>query len=271
MIFAHDIPDGAKLYFGKKAKIKREVERLASEVFESLDYEEIVSPFFSYHQLEALSEKELIRFTDKENRNLALRGDSSIDIIRIVLKRLKSEAKKWFYIQPVFRAPSTEINQIGAEWLEGNIEDILNTNINILKRLNKNYPLVLSHIQIPKKVCELTGLDIEDIKKMRIYKFKEPWLKELLKINKPEDIDLNVYPYEIGNYLKELIETSKKINYDIILAPLYVANLRYYTGLFYRFINKNDVIAKGGEYIVEGIRSSGFSIYTDNLLKDLDG
>jgi len=271
MIFAHDIPDGAKLYFGKKAKIKREVERLASEVFESLDYEEIVSPFFSYHQLEALSEKELIRFTDKENRNLALRGDSSIDIIRIVLKRLKSEAKKWFYIQPVFRAPSTEINQIGAEWLEGNIEDILNTNINILKRLNKNYPLVLSHIQIPKKVCELTGLDIEDIKKMRIYKFKEPWLKELLKINKPEDIDLNVYPYEIVEFLKELIETSKKINYDIILAPLYVANLRYYTGLFYRFINKNDVIAKGGEYIVEGIRSSGFSIYTDNLLKDLDG
>jgi len=270
MIFAHDIPEGAKLYFGKKAKIKREIESIASEVFENEEYEEIVSPYFSYHQLEALDEKELIRFTDRENRTLALRGDSSIDIIRIVLKRLKSEAKKWFYIQPVFRAPSTEINQIGAEWLEGELKDVLNTNINILKRLNRNYPLILSHIQIPKKVCELTGLDMEDIKKMRIYKFKEPWLKELLKINKPEDINFDKFPNEIAKYLNELKKISEEINYDIILAPLYVANLRYYNGIFYRFINNNDVIAKGGEYIVEGIKSSGFSIYTDNLLKDLD-
>ncbi len=270
MIFAHDIPEGAKLYFGKKAKIKREIEKLASEVFENEEYEEIVSPYFSYHQLEALDEKELIRFTDSENRTLALRGDSSIDIIRIVLKRLKSEAKKWFYIQPVFRAPSTEINQIGAEWLEGELKDVLNTNINILKRLNRNYPLILSHIQIPKKVCELTGLDMEDIKKMRIYKFKEPWLKELLKINSPREIDLKRFPNEIATYLKELQGISKKIKYDIILAPLYVANLRYYNGIFYRFIHNNNVIAKGGEYIVEGIKSSGFSIYTDNLLKDLD-
>ena len=271
MIFAHDIPDGAKLYFGKKAKIKREIERLASEVFENEEYEEIVSPYFSYHQLEALDEKELIRFTDTENRTLALRGDSSIDIIRIVLKRLKSEAKKWFYIQPVFRAPSTEVNQIGAEWLEGELKDVLNTNIDILKRLNKKYPLVLSHIQIPKKVCELTGLDIEDIKKMKTYKFKEPWLKELLKINSADDINFSKFPKEIADYLKEMKKLADSINYDIILAPLYVANLRYYTGLFYRFLNKNDCIAKGGEYKVEGIKSAGFSIYTDNLLKDLDG
>ncbi|QCI29049.1 ATP phosphoribosyltransferase regulatory subunit [Caminibacter pacificus] len=271
MIFAHDIPDGAKLYFGKKAKIKREIEHIASEVFENEEYEEIVSPYFSYHQLEALSEKELIRFTDRENRSVALRGDSSIDIIRIVLKRLKSEAKKWFYIQPVFRAPSTEINQIGAEWLEGNIEDVLNTNINILNRLSKKYPLILSHIQIPKEVCKLTGLDIEDIKKMRIYKFEEPWLKELLKVNSIEDLeDLSKYPQSIAESLKELKKVAKEVNYDIILAPLYVANLRYYTGVFYRFINKNDVIAKGGEYVVESVKSAGFSIYTDNLLKDLD-
>ncbi len=270
MIFSHDIPDGAKLYFGKKAKIKREIEHIASEVFENEEYEEIVTPYFSYHQLEALNEKELIRFTDNENRTLALRGDSSIDIIRIVLKRLKSEAKKWFYIQPVFRAPSTEINQIGAEYLEGDLIDVLNTNLNIFKRLNKNYPLIISHIQIPKIVCELTGLNIEDIKNMRIYKFKQEWLKELVKVNSV-DINLKLFPKEITKYLEEMIELAKKTNYNTILAPLYVANLKYYTGIFYRFINNNDIIAKGGEYMVEGIKSSGFSIYTDNLLKDIDG
>ena len=265
MIFAHDIPDGAKLYFGKKAKIKREIEHIASSVFENEEYEEIVTPYFSYHQLEALSEKELIRCTDKENRTLALRGDSSIDVIRLVIKRLKSEAKKWFYIQPVFRAPSTEINQIGAEWLEGNLKEVLKTNLNILNRLNKNYPLIISHIKIPEIASKLSGVSIEDIKKQRIYKFSD-WMKKLLVFDKNSNI--NEFPAEIREYLKEMLEFSE---FNPIYEPLYVANLRYYDGVFYRIINKNDIISKGGSYIVDNIKSVGFSIYTDNLLKDVDG
>ena len=265
MIFAHDIPDGAKLYFGKKAKIKREIEHIASEVFENEKYEEIVTPYFSYHQLEALSEKELIRCTDKENRTLALRGDSSIDVIRLVIKRLKSEAKKWFYIQPVFRAPSTEINQIGAEWLEGDLREILKTNLNILNRLNKNYPLIVSHIKIPQIASKLSGVSLEDIKKQRIYKF-DNWMKKLLVFDK--NTNINEFPAEIREYLKEMLEFSE---FNPIYEPLYVANLRYYDGVFYRIINKNDIISKGGSYIVDDIKSVGFSIYTDNLLKDVDG
>ena len=265
MIFAHDIPDGARLYFGKKAKIKREIEHIASSVFENEEYEEIVTPFFSYHQREALSEKELIRCADKENRTLALRGDSSIDVIRLVIKRLKSEAKKWFYIQPVFRAPSIEINQIGAEWLEGDLKEVLKTNLNILKRVNKNYPLVISHIKIPQIASKLSGVSIDDIKKQRIYKFND-WMKKLLVFDKNSNID--EFPREIREYLKEMLEFS---DFEPIFEPLYVANLRYYDGVFYRIINKNDIIAKGGSYIVDDIKSAGFSIYTDNLLKDVNG
>jgi len=267
MIFAHDIPEGGKLYFGKKAKLKREIEHIASEVFENLEYEEIVSPYFSYHQLEALSEKELIRCTDKENRTLSLRGDSSIDVIRLVIKRLKSEAKKWFYIQPVFRAPSTEIYQIGAEWLEGDIKDIINTNLAILNRLNKNYPLIISHIKIPYIASELSGVDIEDIKRMRIDKF-DTLLKNLLNFNKNSNI--KDFPIEIRSYLEEIKEISSGVE-NVIFAPLTVANLRYYDGIFYKILNKNDLIAKGGSYKVDEIRSVGFSIYTDNLLKDING
>ncbi len=265
MIFAHDIPDGGKLYFGKKAKIKREIEHIASEVFENEEYEEIVTPFFSYHQLEALSEKELIRCTDKKNRTFALRGDSSIDVIRIVIKRLKSEAKKWFYIQPVFRAPSTEIYQIGAEWLEGDLKKVLNTNLNILKRVNKNYPLIISHIKIPEIVSKISGVSLEDIKKQRIYKFNS-WMKKLLVFDK--NSDTKEFPSEIREYLKEMLEFSE---FNPIFEPLYVANLRYYNGVFYRIINNNDIIAKGGSYIVDNVKSVGFSIYTDNLLKDMNG
>jgi len=271
MILKHDIPQGAKLYFGKEAKIKREIENIAAEVFETLEFEEIVTPFFSYHQLEALDEKELIRFTDEKNRSLALRGDSSIDVVRLVIKRLRSAAKKWFYIQPVFRAPSSEMYQIGAEWLEGNLVDILKANNLIFERLNKSYTLQLSHIKIPQKVAEITGLEIEDIKKMRLYKFEDEWLKKLVSIHMADDLDnLDMFPDEIAMYLNELKEVAKHFE-NAIIAPLYVANLRYYTGVFYRVLKDNTVYAKGGEYVVEGERSVGFSIYTDNLLKDING
>jgi len=265
MIFAHDIPDGGKLYFSKKAKIKREIEHIASSVFENEEYEEIITPFFSYHQLEALSEKELIRCADKENRTLSLRGDSSIDVIRLVIKRLRSEAKKWFYIQPVFRAPSKEIYQIGAEWLEGDLKEILKTNLNILNRLNKAYPLIVSHIKIPQIASTLSGISLDDIKKQRVYKFNN-WMKKLLVFDK--NSDLKEFPVEIREYLEEMLEFSE---FNPIFEPLYVANLRYYDGVFYRIINKNDIIAKGGSYIVDNIKSVGFSIYTDNLLKDVNG
>jgi histidyl-tRNA synthetase len=269
MIFEHEIPSGSRFYFGKSAKIKREIERIASEVFDANEFEEIITPYFSYHQNEAVNEKEIIKLTDSQNRNLALRADSSIDVIRLVIKRLKSEAKKWFYIQPVFRYPSNEIYQIGAEWLEGNLKEILNINKQIFDRLGKSYTLQISHIKIPQVVCELTGLNIEDIKKMRIYKFKENWLKKLVEVHSQEDLDnLEIYPKEIQGYLKEIKELSDE---NTIIAPLYVTNLRYYTGIFYRFIKENSIYAKGGEYKVEGIRSVGFSIYTDNLIKDING
>jgi histidyl-tRNA synthetase len=269
MIFEHEIPSGSRLYFGKSAKIKREIEQIASEVFNNNDFEEIITPYFSYHQNEALNEKEIIKLRDSENRNLALRADSSIDVIRLVIKRLKSEAKKYFYIQPVFRYPTTEIYQIGAEWLEGDLKEILKINKEIFNRLNKNYTLQISHIQIPKIVCKLTGLCIDDIKKMKLYKFKEDWLKELVKVNSKEDLeDLSIYPDEIKSYLKELKELADD---NSIIAPLYVTNTRYYTGIFYRFIKGNSVYSKGGEYQVEGIKSVGFSIYTDNLIKDING
>jgi histidyl-tRNA synthetase len=121
------------------------------------------------------------------------------------------------------------------------------------------------------KVAEITGLDIEDIKKMRLYKFEDGWLKKLVAIHTLKDLEnLEVFPNEIAGYLKELKEVASHFE-NAIIAPLYVANLRYYTGVFYRFLKNNTVYAKGGEYVVEGERSVGFSIYTDNLLKDING
>jgi len=99
MIFEHEIPSGSRLYFGKSAKLKRKIENVAGEILESLGFEEIVTPIFSYHQHESFSDlKPLIRLNDQANQKVTLRADSTVDVVRIVTKRLgrSMESKKWF-------------------------------------------------------------------------------------------------------------------------------------------------------------------------------
>ena len=117
MIFEHEIPSGSRLYFAKTAKIKREIENIASETLYGLGFEEIVTPLFSYHQHESFDEqKPLVRLNDEENHEVTLRADSTADVVRIVTKRLgrSTESKKWFYIQPTVTFPTKEQYQIGA-------------------------------------------------------------------------------------------------------------------------------------------------------------
>jgi len=274
MIYSHEIPKGANFYFSKTAKLKREIEAIASEVFENEEYEEISTPFFSYHQQEALSNKELIKIQDKENRELSLRADSSIDVIRLVIKRLKSNSKKWFYIQPVFRYPSNEINQIGMEYLEANLSEAIRVNRLILDKIDIKYTLQISNINIVKLVEKLTDIDIEDIKKTNIEKLsKIDWVNKLLYIHTKDDLkDLTPYPQEIQTELQKIKQLANKFD-DVVISPLFFADFNYYDGLFFRIINKNELLSMGGEYEVENQEAVGFSIYTDSLieLKEING
>ena len=123
MVQDHEIPKGARLYFGQTAKIKRDIEKIASEILYAEGFEEIATPLFSYHQHKFIEdEKVLIRLSDDKNRELSIRADSTIDVVRLITNRLgrSTEHKKWFYIQPVYRYPTQEFHQIGAEVLESN-------------------------------------------------------------------------------------------------------------------------------------------------------
>jgi ATP phosphoribosyltransferase regulatory subunit HisZ len=120
MIYEHEIPSLSRLYFGKSAKLKRDIEAIASDILYQEHYEEIATPVFSYHQHDSIDEQELIRFSDNQNHIISLRADSTLDIVRIITKRLgkSSNQKKWFYIQPVYKFPTLEVNQIGVEEIE---------------------------------------------------------------------------------------------------------------------------------------------------------
>jgi histidyl-tRNA synthetase len=269
MIYSHDIPKGGKLYFGKSAKLKREIEAVSAEVFENNEFDEIVTPYFSYHQLEALKSKDLIKLNDIQNRDLTLRGDSSIDVIRLVIKRLKSNSKKWFYIQPVFRYPSIEINQIGAEILEGDLSEAIILNKLLMDKLSLTPTIQISNIKIIKLVKQLTNITEEELKKENLNAFsKIDWLKKLSYIHSKEDLeDLSIYPDEIKNELLKIKNLINKINFDIVIAPLFYAEFNYYDGIFYRFFINNSLLSMGGEYEINKIRAVGFSLYTDNIIE----
>ncbi len=170
MIDEHEIPTGSRLYFGKSAKLKRELESTASALLEKAGFEEIVTPFFSYHQHKSLNEKEIVRFSDEQNNLVSLRADSTLDVVRLMTKRLGRSTKqnKWFYIQPVFRYPSVEVNQIGAEFI-GN--DDLSQSIELCGEVFKKFdlnPLVhISNIKIPKIIANELNLDLSIFERAR--------------------------------------------------------------------------------------------------------
>ena len=276
MIFEHEIPEGSKLYFASTAATKRFIENRASELLSKAGFEEIITPLFSYHQHQSIcDERELIRLGDSDNHSMSLRADSTIDVVRILGKRLggNTEHKKWFYIQPVYRYPSIEQYQIGAEILgESNLAVALKQATTIFKTLELQPLLQISNINIPRLLSELLDLELDDFRHVNIEKFlslKIQWLTQLVYLEKFEDIAplLEIAPEAICVELLKIQALCAGLEYpNVVIAPLYYAKMLYYDELFFRVIEANEVYAMGGRYRDEETVSVGFAIYTDTLI-----
>ena len=280
MIFEHEIPKGSRLYFGSTAKAKRRLENQVCDILDNCGFEEILTPNFSYSQHQAIAnERKLIKFSDEQNEQVSLRADSTLDVVRIITKRLgrTTTHKKWFYVQPIFTYPSKEEYQIGCEWIDhDNIADIMNLTADILKALKIEPILQISNINIPKLVSDELNIDIDLFKNREIatlFKLNCEWLNKLIKVKDIASLEnvINIVPISIKAQLEKLLCKAKEVNYsNIIIAPLYYGSLRYYDGIYYRVINENLTLCNGGVYSSEGISSLGFALYTDNLLKILE-
>ena len=275
MLMEHEIPEGSKLYFGEIAKIKRKIENLASEIFEKNQFQEIILPTFSYHQLKSIASEQLIHLTDRNNHPMNLRADSTIDLSKILLKRIGKNNKnsRWFYIQPIYRYPSSEQYQIGAEKI-GNtdLNEILKINIDIFSTLNFFPLLQLSNIAIPKLISEKLNISIQLFQNIEIKKLLElkiDWLTKLIYLEKVEEIQdiLKDLPDFLKDEVLAIQELAQNIKYkDVRVAPLYYTKMDYYDNLIFKFIGDNRVFARGGRYSIDEISSVGFSIYTDEVL-----
>ncbi|MDP3302058.1 MAG: ATP phosphoribosyltransferase regulatory subunit [Sulfuricurvum sp.] len=279
MIFEHEIPEGSRLYFAGTAKTKRFIETKASELLSASGFEEIVTPLFSYHQhLSVSDEWELLRLGDVKNHAMSLRADSTIDVVRIIKKRLGTNTthKKWFYIQPVYSFPSTEQYQVGAEIIdECNLSVVLNEATAILSALKIEPLLQISNINIPRVLSEMLNLELDDFRHVNIEKFlslKLEWLTQLVYLEKVEQIEplLQIVPDVIRDELLKIKKLCMGLQYpNYVIAPLYYAKMLYYDELFFRVIEKNEVYAMGGRYKDEETVSVGFAIYTDALVEAL--
>ncbi len=274
MIFEHEIPSGSRLYFGKSAKLKREIEYVASQTLDGLGFEEIVTPLFSYHQHESFDDKKpLLRLNDEENHEVTLRADSTADVVRIVTKRLgrSTESKKWFYIQPTVTFPTKEQYQIGAEVIDGNFEKMAETTVVLLKQIGIEPVMQIANIRIPHLLNEKYGVSLEVLKSMHVEQIMNadlPWIEQLVRLNSVNDLnDLSAFPDDIKAELEKIKEATENIEYNnMVISPLFYAKMRYYDSLTFRMFEDNSLLAMGGIYTIDGVEAAGFALYTDECI-----
>ena len=282
MIFEHEIPANSKLYFGKSAKLKREIENSAASLLEELGFSEIATPLFSYHQHNTFdNDKLLIRVNDTFNSNITLRADSTVDVVRIVTKRLNRvfNQKRWFYIQPVFTYPTNEQYQIGGELIKEDVIEAIKVALKLLEKLDIKANFQIANIKIPYLLTQKYGFNLDDIKSLRLEKILQSsykWIANLIKINKASDLkDISSYPNDIKNELIKILEIAQQIECkNLLISPLYYAPMRYYNSIVFRSFLKEDLYLTGGEYEIKDIKGAGFALYTDTIiakkLKDID-
>jgi len=277
MIFEHEIPNGSRLYFGALAKKKRELENTIASFVAKKDFEEIVTPNFSYSQHQSIDdENQLIKISDSQNNQVSLRADSTLDVARIITRRLgrTTSHKKWFYIQPVFTYPSNENYQIGLEWLEyDNASDMINLTSEVLDLVGIKALIQVTNINIPKLVASELNITLDIFKNgdiSKLFDLKIEWLDKLIAVTTNDDLRAIVssLPLNVKGEVEKLINIVEAVKYEnTTVSPLYYTPMKYYDDVYYRVIQDNLTIARGGRYKSEGVSSLGFALYTDNLLK----
>jgi len=277
MIHEHEIPKGSQLFFGKSAKDKRDLENSLASFLYKEGFQEIITPNFSYTQHQSIdNENELIKISDENNNQVSLRADSTLDVARIITKRLgrTTKHKKWFYIQPVFTYPSSENYQIGLEWLEHtNTSEVINLCANTFSQIDLKPLIQITNIKIASLVAKNLNISIDLFKDgliSKLFEQKITWLDKLIYASSVEDLKntLDILPTDVKVEVQKLIDIASDVEYEnIVISALYYAKMKYYEDVYFRVIKDNNILARGGRYTSDGISSIGFALYTNEILE----
>lgn len=134
--------------------------------------------------------------------------------------------------------------------------------------------LHISNIQIPKILSAMLKIDLAVFEKGGATKALSTGYSMVDKTNifaTVEQIDAIVgdVPEEI-KIERKMKALAHNIGYThMVFSPLYYVKMRHYNALFFRFIDENFTLGLGGSYDCEGIASSGFGLYSDEVIEIL--
>lgn len=168
-----------RYYIGAEARLRRTVEDVAMSVFESWNYEEVITPSVDYYDLfeQGMGQREAqrgFRFTDNDGRLLALRPDITSSVARMAATLLSERPRplRFCYAAPVFRQQTQshaewrrEHTQLGCELIGagGTLADleVLRLAAEILSRLElgSNYCITINNVEIFNGVAAELNLD----------------------------------------------------------------------------------------------------------------
>lgn len=283
-------PRGTYDLFGQEMELYNKICEELKSISKSYNCSEIKTPIFEHKELfvrnigEAsdIVTKEFYDFKDKSDRDLALRPENTVGVIRSVIenKLLYTQPLplKFFYIGPMFRyerpqsGRNRQFHQFGIEFigtknLFNEVEGILFA-IEILKKLNiQNWKLKVNYIgsletrqkwinalksYFKKYEKDLTEDSKNRIEKnpLRILDDKVDGSKTFVKnCPKIEEFLSNEEKEEfksLHNYLKNVIS-----NFE--LDDTLVRGLDYYSGLVFEFVSTSEKL-KGQSTIIGGGR-----------------
>jgi ATP phosphoribosyltransferase regulatory subunit len=125
-----EIPSGVQCFLGDEARLRREIERVAVEVFRGWSYDEIVLPLFDFDDVftrgGGVSPADgVYRFIGRDGEVMALRADFTALVAKVVVSRLSRRELplRLFYsgevlrYQPPRAGRREELFQVGLEHL----------------------------------------------------------------------------------------------------------------------------------------------------------
>ncbi len=268
------------------------IEKAAREVFSLYNYDELRIPALEYYDLFLKStgettdivQKEMYRFKDASQRDIALRPEGTPGVARAYINNNLSQTgknSKYFYIADMFRAERPQagryrqFEQIGAENIGAESPYSDAESVSMLYE-------ILKKLGIENFVLEINSLGCSECRKkyreelLSYLKGKEglcEWCKERMEKNPLRTLDCKVDADKFVDFPKiSLCESCSKHHEEFKKAlsisgvkyvenPRMVRGLDYYSRTVFEFKNTSigaqDAIAGGGRY--------------DNLIKSMGG
>ena len=222
-------PEGVMDYLPDECEAKRSIEQKMALSFRQNGYRPIQTPAFEYYDLYAdgsgdISPEKLYKFFDPQGRLLALRGDITTSIARVMGTKYNGPMPaRLCYVADAFRyngsasSRSSEFTQAGIELIgdgscEADAEAIMVTISALLAAGLEEFQIDIGQVEFFKGLAEQVGLDAEDFERIRTHiDFKDS--VSIAQVAKKYDADAEIIdilcrmPYLFGN--AEVLEQAK--------------------------------------------------------------